>query len=118
MASRRPSSSSVRKLAARAAIASGFLLAAAALPVIAQDTDSKELSLEELEAYIAEQKEELQSVIENREVTKSKADSIQEALEAAKAREAQVKSELSVLCGQREQLVQGSGVECREENGL
>ncbi len=83
----------------------------------AQSDTSTEMSLEELEAYIAKQKAALDTVIENRELTARKAESVTEALEKAQAREAEVQAELETLCEQREQLEAGSLEGCLENNG-
>lgn len=99
-----------------AVVAFGIAVSA---PVFAQDGDAQEgLTVEELEAYIAEQKEALETVKENRELTQNKIDEVQKSLDVAAAREEAVKAELEALCDEREQLEAGSGATCREQNGL
>jgi septal ring factor EnvC (AmiA/AmiB activator) len=83
----------------------------------AQSEGGTAMSLDELEAHIAEQKAALDTVIENRELTARKAESISEALEQAKAREAEVQAELETLCDDREKLEPGTKEACLKQNG-
>lgn len=77
----------------------------------------QQLSVEELEKYIAEQKEVLEEVRANRDETKRKADEVREALAEQEARKALVEDELDTLCKEQEALKPGSYDACRIQQG-
>lgn len=76
----------------------------------------KQLSVEELEKYISEQKEVLEEVRANRDETEKKADEVREALAEQEARKALVEEELDTLCQEQEELKPGSYDECRTQH--
>lgn len=85
------------------------------LPALAA-AQQKSLSIEELEAYIAEQKSVLEEVRANREETARKADEVREALAEQESRLARVEQELDTLCKERDSLQEGSYEECRSND--
>lgn len=78
--------------------------------VVAQQ---QEMTIEELERYIAEQKAALQQVKENRDITEQKAREVREALAEQEARRALVEQELDALCKEQEELKPGSFEACK-----
>ena len=73
------------------------------------------MTLEELEAYIAEQKAALERVEENREITREKERRVREELERREARRQELEEELRSLCEERAAVVAGaSGVDPAE----
>ncbi len=80
-------------------------------------TNSQEMSLEELEAYIAEQKAALETVIENRDLTREKVEAIEDAVAEADVRQSEVRAEIAALCEERESAEPGSLETCLAENG-
>ncbi len=76
----------------------------------------QELSVEELEKYIAEQKELLEEVLANRDETADKVEQVREALAEQEARKALVEDELETLCQEQEELKPGSYDECRSQH--
>lgn len=118
-----PAVSVCRRVTNKAAVARlGSLASAMALALVcahvsAQSDAGTEMTLEQLEAYIAEQKAALETVIENRDLTAEKAESVNEALAAAEAREAEVQAELEALCEEREEIEAGSKGDCLVANG-
>ncbi|NND89675.1 MAG: hypothetical protein HKN42_02340 [Granulosicoccus sp.] len=73
----------------------------------------KQLSMEELEQYIAQQKEALEAVRANRDETRQKAEAVSAALAEQEARKAQVEKDLETLCRQQDELRPGTYDECR-----
>lgn len=63
------------------------------------------MTLEELEAYIAEQKAALEKVERNHEITLEKAKQVEEELARRKAREAELREEVRALCEDRSAVV-------------
>lgn len=74
----------------------------------------KTLTIEELEAYIAEKKEALELARENQEVTKQKADEIKETLAAKQQAADELLAEMEELCTAREEVDPGSFEACME----
>jgi len=70
------------------------------------------LTPEGLEAYIAEQKAELESVMENRSETEARAEDVEARLAEREAVLEQTREELDTLCRERESLVPGTLEEC------
>jgi len=62
------------------------------------------MSVEELEAFIEEQKEALEAAIAERDRNMAAQKEIEEQLEAQKAKQAEIEKELEVLCDERKQL--------------
>ena len=74
------------------------------------------MTLEELEAYIAEQKAALERVEENREITREKERRVREELERREARRQELEDELESLCEERASVVaDASGVSPAEQ---
>ena len=109
------------RAACMAVTVTGAVVLCASLPgqlAHAQSTDpeiGKSLTLGELEAYIAAQREELEKVMENRTITESKAEALEEALAEREARQREVEAELQALCEEREEIEPGSLDTCLEE---
>jgi septal ring factor EnvC (AmiA/AmiB activator) len=76
----------------------------------------QQLSVEELEAYIAAQKAALDKVRANRKETEKKVQEIQEALTEQGARRARVEQELETLCKEQEELKPGTYDDCRAQS--
>lgn len=79
---------------------------------VAQDSAPQEMTLDELEAYIAEQKAALESVIANKEKTEREVENVQQALEQITARESEFVAEIEALCDEREELEPGTREGC------
>ena len=94
------------------AIALFVVVAAFMMLAPASTYAQQELSVEELEAYIAKQKEALEAVRANRDETEKKATEIQEALAEQEARRLEVEAELEALCMEREEIDPGTFDEC------
>ncbi|ASJ72467.1 hypothetical protein [Granulosicoccus antarcticus] len=73
----------------------------------------KELSIDELEAYIAEQKVVLGEARANREKTQEKVDEVRDAISEQDARKALVEEELETLCSEQEALKPGTYEDCK-----
>lgn len=76
----------------------------------------KELTVEELEKYIEQQKAELEEVLANREQTEAKAQAVRDALAEQEARQLSVEEELEKLCNEREVLEPGTYDECMAQS--
>lgn len=98
------------------AVASTLLLAMSLCLSGGAMAQQKQLSVEELEKYIAEQKEVLEEVRANRDETAEKAEKVREALAEQEARKALVEEELDTLCKEQEELQPGSYDECRSQH--
>jgi len=72
----------------------------------------RSMTLEELEAYVGEQKAALDSVIESREVTESKARELEARLAERESKIAQTRHELETLCEEREAIDPGTLADC------
>ena len=94
------------------AIALFVVVAAFMMLAPASTYAQQELSVEELEAYIAKQKEALEAVRANRDETEKKATEIQEALAEQEARRLEVEAELEALCMEREEIDPGTFDDC------
>ena len=79
---------------------------------IAAQAQQKELSVEELEKYIEEQKAALSEVEANREETEAKARKVRDALAEQDARRARVQEELETLCKEQEEIKPGTYDDC------
>lgn|GEM_PF-3198688 len=110
------SAASLRRLSRRTA--AGLLLGVGTLvlshPAWSQSspTDPREMTVEELETFIAEQKAALEIVRENRDITAEKAREVKAALEAKEAEREAAEAELEALCEERESLEPGTFDEC------
>ena len=80
--------------------------------VMAQQEDK---TVEELEAYIEEQKALLEKSIANREETKAKAMEVQEALAEQEARREQLEKEVDELCLELEAAEPASYDDCKAQ---
>ena len=98
--------------AIRIVLTSVLLALSLGVPVLAT-AQQKQLSVEELEAYIAEQKTVLKKAQANRDKTKKKADEVKEALAEQDARKARVEDELETLCKEQEELKPGTYEDCK-----
>lgn len=85
------------------------------IPVVAA-AQQKQLSVEELETYIAEQKIVLDEVLDNRDKTQKKVDKVKQALAEQEARKALVEEELETLCKEQEELKPGTYEECKSNS--
>ena len=85
------------------------LVFATSVPGLAQQ---KQLSVEELEQYISEQKAAFDAVRENRDATEKKAQAVRDALAEQSARREKVEAELNALCEEQEKLQSGSYEQC------
>ena len=89
----------------RAAGTLALALALACVPLAPsfaqQSTGGQSMTLEELEAYIAEQRAALERVEENREITREKERRVREQLERREARRQELEDELETLCQER-----------------
>lgn len=93
------------------------LLATGSVFPVAVQAQQKELSVEELEKYIEEQKAELAKVEANREETEAKAREVRDAIAEQDARKARVQEELNALCKEQEEITPGTYDECAAEAG-
>jgi len=82
-----------------------------------EDSGSREMTVEELERHIAEQKAALERVRENRDITVEKAAEVREALAEREAKRAEAQAEVESLCREREEIEPGSFDECVEQLG-
>jgi len=76
---------------------------------LAQD---QEMSVKELEAYIAEQRAALEQVIENRDATEKQAMDIKKAGDEQRERQAKLEEEIRALCEEQEEVEPGTLDEC------
>lgn len=84
-------------------------------PVAAQQ---KEMTVDELEKFIARKKAALEQVVENRELTEDKARKIQEALEKQDEQQRTLEAEFETLCREQEQVKPDTFEQCMaEQNG-
>lgn len=98
-------------------ISAATLLLAMALcsgTVVAQQ---KQLSIEELNDYIQEQKAALEEAIANRDETEAKAREVQEALAEQDARREQLENEVDELCLELDVAEPGSYDDCKAQYG-
>ena len=93
-----------------------LLATGSAFPVAVQ-AQQKELSVEELEKYIEEQKAELAEVEANRDETEAKARKVRDAMAEQDARKARVQEELNALCKEQEEINPGSYDDCAVDVG-
>ena len=93
------------------------LAGAPCIPASAQQsTGGQSMTLEELEAYIAEQKAALERVEKNREITREKERKVREELERREARREALEQELRTLCEERAALAAGDAPpDCESE---
>ena len=82
--------------------------------VVAQQT---EISVEQLEAYIQEQKDALEQAIFNRDQTEAKVREVQEAIAEQDARREQLQNEVDQLCLERDAVDAGSYDDCKAQFG-
>ena len=99
----------------RSVLASVLLALSLSVPALAT-AQQKQLSVEELEAYIAEQKIVLQEAQANRDKTQKKVDKVKEALAEQDARKALVEEELESLCKEQEELKPGTYEDCKSHS--
>lgn len=94
-------------------VVSTLLLALSLCLCGAASAQQTQLSVDELEKYIAQQKEALEKVRANRDETAEKAEQVRAELAEQEARKALVEEELDTLCTEQEELKAGSYEECR-----
>ncbi len=99
----------------RIILSSVLLALSLSLPVLAA-AQQKQLSVEELEAYIAEQKIVLEEALANRDKTQKKVDKVKESLAEQDARKARVENELEALCKEQEKLKPGTYEDCKSHS--
>jgi predicted phage gp36 major capsid-like protein len=92
-----------------------LLVLSLSIPVMAI-AQQKQLSVEELEAYIAEQKVVLEEARANRDKTQQKVEKVREALDEQDARKLRVEEELETLCKEQEELNPGSYNNCKSHS--
>ena len=93
---------SARPRKALARTCAGALACALAGPIFAQSSSGgRSLTLEELEAYIEEQKAALEQVERNREITREKEARVREELGRRESRRLELEAELRELCEER-----------------
>ena len=105
----------------------GMLVAGGAAPLAAQEaardaapagdaapaeSERREMTVEELERFIAEQKAALDEVRRNREITADRAREVRAELDEREARRRETEAELEALCKERESLRPGSYEDC------
>ena len=100
---------------ARIVLSSVLLALSLSVPVLAA-AQQKQLSVEKLEAYIAEQKIVLEEAQANRDKTQKKIDKVKEALAEQDARKARVEDELEALCKEQEELKPGTYEDCKSHS--
>jgi len=91
------------------------MFVSATLSSVAAVAQQKEMSVEELEAYIVEQKEALEDAIANRDETEAKALEVKEALAEQDARREQLEEEVDELCLELDAADPGSYDECKAQ---
>ncbi|MGK0228777.1 MAG: putative Holliday junction resolvase-like endonuclease [Gammaproteobacteria bacterium] len=101
-------------LSLRSVLAVTFLVFAA-LSVGTAAAQQKEMSVEELELYIQEQKAALEQAISNRDETSAKAHKVQEALAKQNARREQLEKEVDELCLELDVADPGSYDDCKAQ---
>ncbi len=95
----------------RTVLSSVLLVLSLSVPAMVA-AQQKQMSVEELEAYIAEQKIVLEEAQANRDKTQKKVDKVKEALAEQDARKALVEEELETLCKEQEELKPGTYEDC------
>ena len=95
----------------RNVLASALLALSLSVSVMAA-AQQKQMSVEELEAYIAEQKIVLEEAQANRDKTQKKVEQVKEALAEQDARKVLVEEELETLCKEQEELKPGTYKDC------
>ena len=80
--------------------------------VIVPEDGGQPMTPDQLEAYIAEQKAELESVVENRSETEARAEDVEARLAEREALLAETRQELESLCREQEEVVPGTLEEC------
>lgn len=91
------------------------LLVCVTLNVGTAVAQQKEMSVEELDQYIQEQKAALEQAISNRDETAAKALEVQEALAEQDARREQLKNEVDELCLELDATDPGSYDDCKAQ---
>lgn len=99
----------------RTLVSSLLLGLSLSVPVIAS-AQQQQLSVDELEAYIVEQKSVLEAAQANRDKTKDKVEQVKAALAEQDARKARVEEELETLCKQQEELKPGTYGDCKSQS--
>ncbi len=99
----------------RIVFSSVLLALSMSVPVLVA-AQQKQLSVDELEAYIAEQKIVLEEAQANRDKTQEKVDKVKEALAEQDARKALVEEELEALCKEQEELKPGTYEDCKSHS--
>lgn len=99
----------------RIVFSSVLVMLSLSVPVVV-NAQQKQLSVEELEAYIAEQKVVLEKAQANRDKTQKKVDEVKAALAEQDARKARVEKELEALCKEQEALEPGTYEDCKSHS--
>jgi len=103
----------VHRIAMLARVA--FVTCLLSLSVSTAVAQQKEMTVEELEKFIEEKKKALEQVVENRELTKAKADQVREALAKQEEQQRALEAEFEALCQEREAVEAGSFDKCMAE---
>jgi len=91
------------------------LLAGLACTPSILSAQQKEMTLEELEQYISEQKDALDLAKQNRDETKAQVEEAKSALEEQDLRHEELLEEVDSLCREQEDLQPGSFADCIEK---
>jgi peptidoglycan hydrolase CwlO-like protein len=89
------------------------LLVFVTLSSVTAVAQQKEMTVEELDQYIQEQKEALEEAISNRDLTVAKVREVQEALAEQDARREQLENEVEELCLELDAADPGSYDDCK-----
>jgi len=89
-----------------------LLLAMLASTSSALFAQQKEMTLEELEQYIAEQRDALDLAKQNRDDTKARVEDAQNAIDEQELRHQDLLDEVDTLCREQEELQPGSFADC------
>lgn len=101
---------------ARVLVCAFSMIVLPAMVAAQNDSQSNEMSVEQLEMLVAEQKAELEEVIANRSETQVIADQLREKLAESEDRRESVQQELETLCREREELQADSFEECMNKS--
>jgi hypothetical protein len=103
-----------RSVSLRTALSTALLVGVtlSSMTAVAQQ---KQMSVEQLEQYILEQKSALEEAIANREATEAKAREVEEALAEQAARREQLEKEVDELCLEHDAVEAGSYDDCKAQ---
>ena len=95
---------------------SGAVFLTTALLVSTAGFAQENMSVEELEEQLEQERVALQEAIANREATAARVEEIKQALAESESQKGEVEEEIAALCEEQESLVPGSLEECLSEN--